>query len=899
MKTYLMSARFLGIAISVACLTASRGAALAGPPCEPFERLELTTETSSGTATTVFQISAGAAGHNILGPEIAARYVGREDITAAAITRGVWCASSAEATGASEARLSAGTTEPSPTPTLCIGEDLFVVECPDGTGNGTYYPVHDGDSCVSTSLGGVVVVECGESRALVLDEGQAIAESNAAHVTEEMLARMAALRDLVSSTARLSNVNFDFRDELVDSLHVLPASSYNTIMSEIQSALDRGVDIPDLEKLLTYVPEPPPPRSLHTQLRIAQRQFAQQLSLVAGLSDTSALSPSQIRAFHQRFVSRAQILDQKLGEGTDGALDFVRAEMNDTVWDLASLSRFSPSYREARAAYESLLGSYSRQGVFPSETGAPGQVRLSTRLTADNLDDRFFGADLRTFINDTAAEATIPQEGAAAIDMAAWADHAYSVGHIDQAYRLFDRAATLVDYAQGGSFPAALSPKAQEQYGAEIGPDVGPDTFLGYELIQVANELAQHDLATDPARAAEYERARAMIRDAQTTQNLDDQLQLLEGAWGIADEVGGFGHMPANDHIDPLNPYGFRAGVDTPGHERLTQAMRYGEAVRAIVATDTTPDRATRDALLDYAELTIEVADGHYLDGEQGEGDHAVSTTLQLIDMALDFVPVASNVKDAVVVFTGVNPITGEQVSDTERAMTAGTMLVPGFLAGGAKALIKTVKHLDTIAALGRRGADAADDLAQSVRRADRELSENLPVPCADLTTAPIRGPPNAATPPLNGSSSPCDTAGAVTAEIADAAEENLKKLQRGEVGFGVAPRNDFRKTYHDHYDHYDRGEEIGQVHHAVEQQVLRNYEGLFTKEEIHSLQNLRGVPSGPEGSQLHQSKIRVEWNKFYRWLDDNNITPTRELFIKKAKKIDDDYGHLFIPPIR
>lgn len=32
-------------------------------------------------------------------------------------------------------------------------------------------------------------------------------------------------------------------------------------------------------------------------------------------------------------------------------------------------------------------------------------------------------------------------------------------------------------------------------------------------------------------------------------------------------------------------------------------------------------------------------------------------------------------------------------------------------------------------------------------------------------------------------------------------------------------------------------------VHHAIEQQVLKRYPGLFTKADIHALDNLRGIP--------------------------------------------------------
>ena len=84
-------------------------------------------------------------------------------------------------------------------------------------------------------------------------------------------------------------------------------------------------------------------------------------------------------------------------------------------------------------------------------------------------------------------------------------------------------------------------------------------------------------------------------------------------------------------------------------------------------------------------------------------------------------------------------------------------------------------------------------------------------------------------------------------------------------------------------------------VHHGVEQQVLTKPQtkGLFSYEEMHSLDNLRGIPK-EINSDLHLSKIRKEWNKFYKELPN----PTKEQLLQKRLDIDKKYGHLFKPPI-
>lgn len=84
-------------------------------------------------------------------------------------------------------------------------------------------------------------------------------------------------------------------------------------------------------------------------------------------------------------------------------------------------------------------------------------------------------------------------------------------------------------------------------------------------------------------------------------------------------------------------------------------------------------------------------------------------------------------------------------------------------------------------------------------------------------------------------------------------------------------------------------------VHHAVEQQVLRRYPGVFTESEMHTLANLRGIPKGEINNRIHLGVIRKLWNRFYKAFP----KPTKEQLIDWATHIDGRHGHLFNPPIR
>jgi hypothetical protein len=83
-------------------------------------------------------------------------------------------------------------------------------------------------------------------------------------------------------------------------------------------------------------------------------------------------------------------------------------------------------------------------------------------------------------------------------------------------------------------------------------------------------------------------------------------------------------------------------------------------------------------------------------------------------------------------------------------------------------------------------------------------------------------------------------------------------------------------------------------VHHAVEQQVMKRYPGRFTAGEMHSLQNLRGIPKGQVNNRVHLSDIRKEWNQFYK----NHPDATRQQILDHATRVDLKYGSNFNPPI-
>jgi hypothetical protein len=110
------------------------------------------------------------------------------------------------------------------------------------------------------------------------------------------------------------------------------------------------------------------------------------------------------------------------------------------------------------------------------------------------------------------------------------------------------------------------------------------------------------------------------------------------------------------------------------------------------------------------------------------------------------------------------------------------------------------------------------------------------------------------------------------------------------EATFGQSTGSNYRGTFFAANPGIE-GEVI--VHHAVEQQALKRFPGVVEKSEIHSLENLRGIPK-TGNRELHLSKIRKEWNQFYR----QNPSPTKQDLLTKATEIDRKYGAEFQPPV-
>jgi hypothetical protein len=87
---------------------------------------------------------------------------------------------------------------------------------------------------------------------------------------------------------------------------------------------------------------------------------------------------------------------------------------------------------------------------------------------------------------------------------------------------------------------------------------------------------------------------------------------------------------------------------------------------------------------------------------------------------------------------------------------------------------------------------------------------------------------------------------------------------------------------------------EGGQVHHAVELQVLKRYPGVYTADKLIAFRNMRGIETElANRRQLHNSHVRRTWDQCCRALDEqvaaHRLTPGTEAYNEYVRRYVED----------
>ena len=173
---------------------------------------------------------------------------------------------------------------------------------------------------------------------------------------------------------------------------------------------------------------------------------------------------------------------------------------------------------------------------------------------------------------------------------------------------------------------------------------------------------------------------------------------------------------------DQLNPSELEVSSHHPSYDDLNEAARYANAARKAIQT--TGESEDQGLLLDLADLTVSMAEGAIQSGSDALANDLIGTSLAATDMALDFIPGASAVNDAIKIATGRNLWTGEKLDDIEIALIAGSFFVPAAIAGTGKVIARSAKMLVKVVEKGKSGNKLADDMLDSIRRSDKKLGD-------------------------------------------------------------------------------------------------------------------------------------------------------------------------------
>jgi hypothetical protein len=186
------------------------------------------------------------------------------------------------------------------------------------------------------------------------------------------------------------------------------------------------------------------------------------------------------------------------------------------------------------------------------------------------------------------------------------------------------------------------------------------------------------------------------------------------------------------------------------------------------------------------------------------------------------------------------------------------------------------------LSALSKPSAELAEGGAARIRGVDAQTFHNQQL-IARTVSSPF---PRRKTTHGEISSSAFDTA--LMASLL-ARDSSAIKYTGAKVGWTKS--KNYRKTFSDANPKINMSDYV--IHHSVEQDVLNRYPGLFTVEEMHSIENLRGIRNEFD-INLHKKVFRYEWDEFYK----AHKTATRQQVLEYATELDKKYGHLFDPPI-
>ena len=123
----------------------------------------------------------------------------------------------------------------------------------------------------------------------------------------------------------------------------------------------------------------------------------------------------------------------------------------------------------------------------------------------------------------------------------------------------------------------------------------------------------------------------------------------------------------------------FKTAPQMPGYSTLEFTKRNIDHARKELESGDFDNKEARREMLGASEKSLDVADEAFSNGEITEGNIASDIALNLADAAISSVPIVGVAKDLTELLTGKNVVTGETLSDFDKAVAFTGLLTLGL----------------------------------------------------------------------------------------------------------------------------------------------------------------------------------------------------------------------------
>jgi DNA-binding transcriptional MerR regulator len=424
--------------------------------------------------------------------QVAANYFGAANVISSRPINQVHCFPQAAAATAPVAKFAASQSGSS----LCVDWN-GVLDCTPVTPSHTYdYPATE--NCDVTNHTEAVSFSCADSSAIVTRHGDVVLTINTDNLRNDVLARTQALRRLVGDANVITNFHFDIVVTPDQRASIVGNDAYNNISQQIKLASDTGQPLPDIQQILQNLPQPPENVEFYTQLQRAHQIKVERLQLLAQITSGALLSPQQVNAFYQSFITKSRLVDQLDVENSASSLSQAAAIINDTIGQLATTEPSSTVYNQVKAGAQSLLEAHTSKGVFdPGQTLDFVVPDLYESLTDADIEKRLVASEMQIEFNEAIRGERGKERAAAMAGPIGLLALALANDDMERVWRLYDQVQATEFFFDnsdpaGTSYDVHLTPDAQAMFNIQA----EPNSAIAYEVINLLNETADYNAQT-------------------------------------------------------------------------------------------------------------------------------------------------------------------------------------------------------------------------------------------------------------------------------------------------------------------------------------------------------------------------------------------------------------------